>query len=207
MDCKWECCDLCWVALSQRSTHKLPSIYTGPLLAFSMFKDGLLPHGRCFTEGTFKFVDQLPLLLFTNLYFFFLLWKCSLNKAKGATRVFKTCHLSICQEVFAYVATSPSTVLGESAPTMPEPLKGLSGAGAGGSTWSSPPQAERHSNWVALTEGQMDGGWAGTLAACAVWTQVLCSNSTFRSAIGLPFSSLLLCPHGQCKGSIQNCQI
>lgn len=53
----------------QQSTCKLPSIYAGPGLALSTFRDVPLPRSRCFTEGRFKFVDQLPLLLFTNLYF------------------------------------------------------------------------------------------------------------------------------------------
>lgn len=86
---KWLC--------PQQSTRKLPSIYAGLVLVFSMFKDGPLPHGRCYVEGRFKFADELPLLLFKNLYFSSLLWKCSLNEAKDATRGFlRHAALSMC---------------------------------------------------------------------------------------------------------------
>lgn len=53
----------------QQSTCKLPSLYAGPVPVSSAFKDVPLPRGRRFIEGRFKLVHQLPLFLFTNLYF------------------------------------------------------------------------------------------------------------------------------------------
>lgn len=187
--------------------HKVPSIYTGPVWAFSTFKDSPLPHGRCF-EGRFKFVDLL-LLLYKNLYFSSLLCKRSLNKAKDATGVFKTCRLGIRRWVFACAAASPFIVVGESAPTVPAPLWGSSGDDAGGTTQGSPPgRRVAVTGWVALTDGQTDGGWAGTPAAVrAVRTQALRSSSAARRVRGFSPHVVFSVHVAEVQGSVQNFQV
>lgn len=110
-----------------------------------------LPHGRCFIEGRFKFGDQIP-LLFAKLFFSFLLWKCSLNKAKeDATEIFKPCW-----HVFARVAVNPFRAVGGSALTMPAPLRGSPGPDAGGTRQGSPSWAGGCRNWVGGTDGRTD---------------------------------------------------
>lgn len=110
-----------------------------------------LPHGRCFIEGRFKFGHQI-LLLFAKLFFSFLLWKCSLNKAKeDATEIFKPCW-----HVFARVAVNPFRAVGGSALIMPAPLRGSPGPDAGGTRQGSPSWAGGCRNWVGGTDGRTD---------------------------------------------------
>lgn len=93
-------------------------------------------------------------------------------------------------ERFLPVRLQALSVVGESAPTVPAPRKGSSGADAGGTTQGGAALPRRRvavSGWVALRDGRAGGGRAGTPAAVrAVRTQALRSSSTAGRLQGFP---------------------
>lgn len=155
----------------------------------SSLKDVSLPHSRCFIEGRFKFGDQIP-LLFAKLFFSFLTWKCSLNKAKeDAAGIFKTCW-QVC------VAVNPFRAVGWVGVHQPcqhhsEVHQDLMLEAPGR---AAPPG--RASQWHRWTDRQTEEG---------LGLQQLHSSSTTRRP--QDFSSLPLCPHCQAKGLAQNSQL